>query len=192
MKPAVVKRKNSVKERRIRSTVFQTPIIWQLISAWKGHWTKPFLRQSCEIFYNVKRWTKASDIFYKTTHRRQEKTDVGMHPERIYQSIVNERKKHSFPFSCPYWCTCWQLGSLFCWAEVTVQKMTPKLRVLGTCQHTVLFSWLWFCLQSIALIVEVFAAGGLHQGRLLCSKIVPLERGISENQARGIYMILPF
>lgn len=40
--------------------------------------------------------------------------------------------------------------------------------------------------------VAVCPAGGLCQDRLLHSKIDPLETGISENQAQGIYMILPF
>lgn len=40
--------------------------------------------------------------------------------------------------------------------------------------------------------LEVFPAGDLSQDRLLYSKIDPLETGISENQAQGIYMILPF
>lgn len=106
---------NSVKERRIRFRVFQARIIWQLVSARKGHWSKQFLRQYCKQFYCVKRGTKTwtSARFYTTTHLRQETPHACKHPEKRYQCTINEKQKCSFASLCPNWCTCWQLSFPF-------------------------------------------------------------------------------
>lgn len=192
------KKEKSVKERIIRFKVFQTLVIWQLLSAGKGHWTKPFLRQYCKQFYCVKRWTKpcASARFYAATHLRQGKTRtyVCMHPEKIPK---HNKWKAKIPFSTPLSKLMRLLaaGLSFCgklrclWLKLTV----TKLRLLGTSQHTALFSdGCDFTYQALNTGVEISHAAGLLQRRLLCSKIVHREMlGISENKAQGLNIIFP-